>query len=207
METNSTRAHWDGIYGSKGEAEQSWHRAHLEVSLEWIRGVAPTLDQRILDAGGGSSTLAQDLVALGYQAVTVVDLSVEALRVARERMGENAARVRWIAGNLTEVDLEPGSVDVWHDRAVFHFLTEERERAAYVRQMLQALRHGGHAIVATFAADGPERCSGLPVQRYSAETLAAALGSEMRLLEARRVEHRTPWGIPQSFVYTLLQRA
>ena len=200
-------SHWNTVYQQTGEELVSWYRLHLELSVEWIRRVATTPDARILDAGGGASTLVDDLLRAGYRNLTVVDLSETALRKAAARLGKHGERVRWIAGDITTIELEPASVDVWHDRAVFHFLTEPDARAAYVRQLSKVVRPGGHAVMATFALDGPERCSGLEVRRYSAESLAAEMGSGFRLIEARPVEHRTPSGKTQAFVYALLQRA
>ncbi len=196
-----TSDHWDAVYRRKAPDAVSWYRPHLEVSLELIKRAANDSSAAILDVGGGESTLVDDLVALGFGNVTVLDISAIALDVIKVRLGNLAERVRWIAGDVTVVSLPQLSVDVWHDRAVFHFLTEPEKRAAYVRNMLDCVRPGGHVIIGVFGPDGPVQCSGLPVLRYDAEALRREFGSSFMLLDTREELHLTPWGTTQQFVY------
>ena len=168
LETGSRQAHWDGVYTTKAENEVSWLQDNPAPSLELIAAVGATPETAIIDIGGGASRLVDSLLAKGFRALSVLDLSGAALDAAKSRLGAQAEKVKWIVADATL--WEPiGAYDIWHDRAAFHFLTEERDRAAYIVRMKKALRTGGHAIVATFAPDGPERCSGLPVMRYDAE--------------------------------------
>ncbi len=197
----SGKAHWENVYRSKATDEVSWYRAHLDVSLGLIGDAAPDRGSAIIDVGGGEATLVDDLLARGYADLTVLDISREALDVARRRLGGAADRVRWIAGDVTRAPLEAARYDLWHDRAVFHFLTTAEDREAYVRQVIRAVRPGGHVVVATFAPDGPETCSGLDVVRYDAGGLHRQFGSRFRLLDSVTELHQTPWGAPQPFIY------
>jgi SAM-dependent methyltransferase len=190
--------HWQRIYGTKKPDEVSWYAAHLEPSLASIRAVATT-DAPILDVGGGASTLVDDLLADGYRNVSVLDISTTALEAAKVRLGVAAPRVTWIAGDVTGVALPDDAYDVWHDRAVFHFLTDAADRRAYRNRLERSLRAGGHAIIATFAPDGPPRCSGLDVVRYDGEGLGNELGPAFVLEEQTRLVHRTPAGVDQRF--------
>jgi 2-polyprenyl-3-methyl-5-hydroxy-6-metoxy-1,4-benzoquinol methylase len=155
----------------------------------------------VIDVGGGEATLVDDLVARGYADVTVLDISQAAIDVAKARLGPPAASVHWITGDITAVELGAARYDVWHDRAVFHFLTSADDRAAYVRQVARAVKLGGHVIVATFGLGGPEKCSGLDVVRYDAENLHGEFGPKFRLLDSVTELHETPWGTPQEFMY------
>jgi SAM-dependent methyltransferase len=155
----------------------------------------------VIDVGGGASTLVDDLLDAGYRDLTVLDLSAAALRAARGRLGERADLVDWIEGDVTEVELPEARFDVWHDRAVFHFLTEEDQRARYVEAARRSVRPGGHVIVAAFGPGGPARCSGLPVVRYSPDRLHDEFGSPFALVEHASETHRTPWGSAQEFIY------
>ncbi len=193
--------HWDNVYLTRAVDEVSWYRPHLEVSLGLIEQATTDTGSAIIDVGGGEATLVDDLVARGYRDVTVLDISPAAIEVAQRRLGSSAAVVQWITGDITTVELEAARYDVWHDRAVFHFLTSPRERAAYVRQVAGAVRVGGHVIVATFGPDGPEKCSGLDVVRYDAENLHGEFGSKFRLLDSVTELHETPWGTAQQFMY------
>ncbi len=201
-----SKQHWEGVYSTKPTDSVSWFQAHAEQSLRLIKaaGVPPTA--RIIDVGGGASTLVDDLIANDYTALTVLDLSGTALGKLKSRLREKAGNVRWIEGDVTRVELSHHAYDVWHDRAVFHFLTDVKERHAYVAQVLHALKPGGHIIVATFAEDGPLQCSGLPVARYSPEALHAEFGAPFELVEHQREEHQTPSGTKQSFVYCYCRR-
>lgn len=195
--------HWEKIYGSKSATEVSWFQEEAELSLALIAAVAPDREAAILDVGAGASRLVDGLLRKGYGNITVLDLSVAALEQARARLGEAATHVQWIEADIRTVELEAAAIDVWHDRAVFHFLTSEEDRKAYVRQVERAVRPGGYVLVATFADDGPERCSGLEVARYSPDTLHAEFGSAFKLVRSEREEHVTPWGATQKFVYCL----
>jgi SAM-dependent methyltransferase len=197
------QAHWDQVYRTKQTDTVSWFRPHLETSLAMIRQTGVAADAPIIDVGGGASTLADDLLAAGYSDVTVLDLSEAALDAARSRLGSNAARVLWLADDATTATLPPSHFQVWHDRAVFHFLTEPADRRRYVEQVRRALAPGGHVVIATFAPEGPQRCSGLATARYDADALHAEFGAEFRLLERRQERHRTPAGVEQEFIYCL----
>ena len=204
METGSRQAHWEGVYTTKRENEVSWFQDNPAPSLELIAAVGATPATAIIDIGSGASRLVDGLLAKGFRALAVLDLSGAALKAAKSRLGAQAEKVNWIVADATL--WEPTEVyDIWHDRAAFHFLTEENDRVAYIERMKKALRAGGHAIVATFAPDGPERCSGLRVMRYDAETLGQTLGQEFDLIETRRHSHTTPWGSTQSFQFSVFR--
>jgi SAM-dependent methyltransferase len=203
----SRQEHWEAVYAAKEPSQVSWFRPHLDRSVAWIEGLGLDSGAHIVDVGAGASTLVDDLLARGFVRISALDLSAQALARSQARLGEEAAdRVRWIVGDATEALLEADSVDLWHDRAVFHFLTEEAQRAAYVAQLARALRVGGVVILATFAPDGPERCSGLPVARHSVASLREALGPAFVLLDEAREVHETPWGSPQVFTYAMFRR-
>ena len=201
------KAHWETIYKTKQPHELSWFQPQATTSLALIRRAAPDHGAAIVDVGGGASMLVDGLVAAGYTHVTVLDLSPSALNVARQRLGAAASAVTWLEADVLSADLAPEGFDVWHDRAVFHFLISAADRARYVEQLCRSLKPGGYAVLATFAEDGPTRCSGLPVVRYSAAGLHRELGPAFRLVESVREEHVTPWGAKQAFVYCLCQRA
>ena len=193
--------HWNHIYRSRSESEMSWYQPHLQLSLDIILRTGASRTASIIDVGGGSSTLADDLLNIGFTNITVLDLSPSALDKSRRRLGQRAGRVNWVLGDVTTIEFEPDAYDVWHDRAVFHFLTEERQRRRYVQQVCRSVRVGGHVIVAAFGPEGPERCSGLPVVRYSDRQLHAEFGGAFTLIESVIEEHHTPWGAEQEFVY------
>jgi SAM-dependent methyltransferase len=197
--------HWIRVYGDKHATEVSWYAPHLVRSLTMIEAVADA-GSRIIDVGGGASTLVDDLLDRGHTEVSVLDLSSSALAVAQERLGDRAARVGWIAGDVTRTRLPEGGFDLWHDRAVFHFLTEPEDRRAYVELASTSLEVGGHVVLATFAEDGPVRCSGLEVVRYSAERLDRELGPGFRLRQAVHESHHTPSGAEQQFIYCRFER-
>ena len=196
-----TKSHWEQVYGSTAPEAVSWYAWHLDESLDYIRRTGVSLDASILDVGSGEATLVDDLLDAGYTRVSVLDLSGRALAVCQERLGERAARVCWLACDVLEHTFQPNSVDVWHDRAVFHFLTDAEQRQRYVAQVLKALKPGGYAIVGAFGPQGPAQCSGLPVARYSLDELHEQFGASFRLLDHATTEHTTPWGASQQFVY------
>lgn len=197
----TTKAHWENVYQTKAVDEVSWYRPHLETSLDLIGHAVRDTGSSIIDVGGGEATLVDDLVARGYRDLTVLDISSAAIDVAKGRLGPAGASVHWITGDITTVELDAARYDVWHDRAVFHFLTNADDRAAYVRQVTRSVRLGGHVIVATFGPDGPDKCSGLDVVRYDAENLHGEFGTKFRLLDSVTELHETPWGTPQQFMY------
>lgn len=204
--SSDASAHWEQVYQTRPATEVSWFRPHLERSLALIEAAAPQREARILDVGGGASTLVDDLLARGYRHLSVLDLSAAALRTARDRLGALATGVNWLQADARSTGLDAQSIDVWHDRAVFHFLTDEADRTAYVREVTRVLKPGGHLIIATFALDGPQQCSGLPVVRYDAGGLARVFGDGFRL-EAQAAEaHTTPGGKLQSFIQACFSR-
>lgn len=198
--------HWEKVYSTKPTDGVSWYQEHADRSLDLIRGTGVRPDASIIDVGGGASTLVDDLLREGYASLTVLDLSGAALAAARTRLGQRASEVTWLEADITRAGLPAQAYDVWHDRAVFHFLTSEDDRKAYVETVLRAVKPGGHVIVATFAEDGPLQCSGLPVRRYSADELHAEFGQPFTLLRHQREEHHTPFGTVQKFVYCYCRR-
>lgn len=201
----STREHWEQIYDTKAPDQVSWYSPHLETSLELIERAAPSKKAAIIDIGGGASTLVDDLLARGYRNLTVLDISQAAIDTARKRLGADADHVHWLVGDITHVALEPAQFAVWHDRAVFHFLTAPTDRGDYVREVLYAVKPGGHVIISTFGPEGPTRCSGLDVVRYDADSLHREFGQRFRLLDSFTQQHRTPFGTTQQFLYCLFR--
>ncbi len=196
--------HWEQVYASKPDAALSWLQGDPALSLSLVDAL-PSVPRSALDVGGGQSRLAGDLLVRGVSEVTVIDLSAAALQRARERLGDRAGLVRWLEGDAaTSVDLP--KVDLWHDRACFHFLTDAADQRAYADQAREAVLPGGHAIIAAFAPDGPERCSGLPIQRWSVDGLRHAFSEAFDLTNSATEIHTTPWGAAQSFVYAVLRR-
>lgn len=193
--------HWEKVYQTKSADSVSWFQEHATRSLEIIRSIGATPDSSIIDVGGGASTLVDDLLGDGFKHMSVLDLSASALDVARKRLGPIGDGVQWIAGDIRNVPLPEQTYDIWHDRAVFHFLTDPIDRLAYVQQVMRSVKPGGHVIVATFAPDGPEQCSGLPVARYAPDQLHGEFGPSFELIEHASEEHKTPWGSVQHFVY------
>ncbi len=200
------KAHWDMVYERNAFHDVSWYREHLDTSLRMIEATGAALDAPILDVGGGLSTLADDLLQQGYSNLTVLDLANAALIAARCRLGASSARVTWLTGDVLSAPFEKGRLAVWHDRAVFHFLTHTEERAAYVRQVLHALQPDGHVVLATFGPEGPTRCSGLDTCRYDAASLSATFGPDFVLSDSTIEIHNTPAGKEQQFLYCRLQR-
>jgi SAM-dependent methyltransferase len=196
-----TKSHWETVYGTKAADAVSWYAPHLHTSLAYIQRTALPASAAILDVGGGEATLVDDLLDAGYQDVSVFDISAKALEVAQARLADRASRVKWVVGDVLTHALAPQSVDIWHDRAVFHFLTDDAQRRAYVGQVLHALRPGGFAIVGTFGPQGPLQCSGLPVARYAPDALHGEFGERFKLVESKYDLHTTPWGAEQQFVY------
>jgi 2-polyprenyl-3-methyl-5-hydroxy-6-metoxy-1,4-benzoquinol methylase len=197
------QTHWENIYSQKATDAVSWYRPHLEKSLELIEHAAPGRSASIIDVGGGESTLVDDLVAHGYRNITVLDISQIAIDVTKKRLASASENIHWLVDDITRAKLEPCSYDVWHDRAVFHFLTAIDARMAYVRKVAKAVKPGGHVIVSTFGPEGPTKCSGLDVVRYDAESLHQEFGVRFHLLGSSTELHRTPFGTIQQFLYCL----
>jgi SAM-dependent methyltransferase len=205
MVTLDRKAHWEQVYSTKGEVKVSWYQDEPRLSLELIRAVVPATGGRIIDVGGGTSVLVDRLLELPFEAIAVLDISETALGKARLRLGERARRVRWLSADVTDVD-DLGTFDIWHDRAVFHFLTDVSDRKRYVELARRTVPEGGHLIVASFADDGPKRCSNLDVCRYNAESMAAELGEVFSLVREARETHTTPWGSLQAFFCGVFRR-
>jgi 2-polyprenyl-3-methyl-5-hydroxy-6-metoxy-1,4-benzoquinol methylase len=202
----NAKAHWERIYHTLAPTELTWYQEHPRLSLELIQSIGVSKSAQIIDVGGGTSTLVDELLREGYQHITVLDVAGTALELARQRLGSRAATVTWIEADITTVELPPSYYDVWHDRAVFHFLTQPEERRWYVETIRHALKSEGYVIVATFAPEGPIRCSGLNVVRYSPASLADEFGAEFQLVKSRREVHRTPLGAEQVFQYCAFQK-
>jgi 2-polyprenyl-3-methyl-5-hydroxy-6-metoxy-1,4-benzoquinol methylase len=195
------KTHWEKVYTTKAPESVSWYRAHLEISLALIERAAVTRSSSIIDIGGGESTLVDDLLLRGYKNLTALDVSQTAIEVTKKRLASAAGQVRWLVGDIVEIELEPHAYDLWHDRAVFHFLTTPERRLAYVRQVTRAVKPGGHVIVSTFGPEGPTKCSGLEVMRYDAVSLHGEFGGRFRLVESSKEVHQTPFGTTQQFLY------
>jgi ubiquinone/menaquinone biosynthesis C-methylase UbiE len=198
-------AHWNTIYSTKSETGVSWYQSEPRRSLELIRAVAPPAGARVIDVGGGASVLVDRLRELPFEKVAVLDISEVALSQAKSRLRERAARVEWIVADVTEIQ-DVGPFDVWHDRAVFHFLTDAADRRKYVDLARRTVPEGGHLIIASFADDGPKRCSDLDVCRYNAESMGAELGEDFALVREAKETHTTPWGSSQAFFYGVFRR-
>lgn len=203
--TADRKTHWDTVYREKSESQLSWHQNDPTVSLELIRMSGVTANSSVIDIGGGTSRLASALLAMGLLDITVLDLSQIALDAARGRLGPAGETVTWISADVTSW-VPDRRYDLWHDRAVFHFLVDTSERTAYLKSLEKGVSIGGHAIIATFAPDGPEKCSGLPVARYSPSDLAKIVQENFELVAHRHHLHLTPWGKSQSFQFSLFRR-
>jgi len=205
MTASDRHAHWQTVYLTKGEQDVSWSQADPQPSLRLIESVTASRDAAIIDVGGGASRLVDALVQEGFHALTVLDLSEAALASARARIGAAGDTVQWIAGDAT-VWRPARAFDVWHDRAAFHFLVEARDRAAYLDRLHRGVKPGGHAVIGTFALDGPEKCSGLSVARYDPAALSSTIGPAFELIAHEPHRHVTPWGATQSFQFSVLRR-
>ena len=200
------KSHWENVYATKSVDQVSWYREHLDTSLKMILRTGVEKDAAIIDVGGGGSTLADDLLDNGFADVSVLDISGTAIAKSKERLGNRSERIDWIEADITDVVLPEDHFDVWHDRAVFHFLTDAEDRRKYVDLVTRSLKVGGHIIVASFGLAGPQKCSGLDVVRYSPESMHGEFGDEFRLVKSVDESHETPFGTTQEFVYCYCRR-
>lgn len=198
------KEHWESIYATKASNEVSWYQEY-PVSLEWITDTAMATDSLVIDVGGGDSNLVDHLVALGYLNVTVLDISKQAIERAKQRLGEKSGQVNWVVSDVLDVDL-PSVVDLWHDRAVFHFLTEEEDASRYVEKVKGAVRPGGFLFMATFSEQGPLKCSGIEIKQYSIDALEGLFAPQFELIKGYNADHATPFGTTQNFSICLFQR-
>jgi 2-polyprenyl-3-methyl-5-hydroxy-6-metoxy-1,4-benzoquinol methylase len=196
-----TKAHWEKVYQRTPQNSVSWYTPHLETSLSLIERSGAGLSSAVIDVGGGESTLVDDLLSRGYRNITVLDVSETAIDVCRNRLGKKVKNIHWLVADVTIAQLDESAYDVWHDRAVFHFLTGIEQRAAYVRNVARSVKRGGHVIVSTFGPDGPAKCSGLDVVRYDADSLHNQFGARFHLIESSQELHETPFGTTQQFLY------
>lgn len=199
-------SHWENVYQTKAADNVSWYQERPERSLSMIAEAALAKDAPIIDIGAGASRLVDYLLAENYSQISLLDISQTALEVSKKRLGEKAAHLQWLVGDITSIELPKATYALWHDRAVFHFLTEEGQRRRYHEQLLASLAPQGHLIMATFALDGPNQCSGLNVMQYDAENLEAFLGDSFRLISYQSEKHITPWESEQRFIYCHFQR-
>lgn len=206
MDYQDTKSHWDNVYSTKKSTEVSWYESNPEISLKLISDLNYGKHASVIDVGGGLSLLVDRLLDQGFLRITVLDISAEAISIAKMRLGVRANSVQWVVSNICDWRPKPDSVDVWHDRATFHFISYPKDRDAYVACMKQAIRKGGHAIIATFAEDGPTKCSGLPVVRYNSTRLKSVLGSEFSWVRHLNHTHITPSGVKQSFQFSVFKR-
>jgi SAM-dependent methyltransferase len=198
---SDSTSHWNKVYRNKRFDEVSWYAPHLAESLRLITELAPRKNASIIDVGGGESTLVDDLLDRGYQDVSVLDISAAAIEFTKERLGPRADTVHWYTADITHADFGGKTFDLWHDRAVFHFLTDAASREAYVARVKASVRRGGFVVMATFGPEGPVKCSGLDVVRYDSEALHSQFGDHFRLLGAETQQHATPAGGEQQFLY------
>ncbi len=203
--TVERKEHWDVVYGEKSEAQLSWYQDDPRLSLELIEMSGATANSSVIDIGGGTSRLASSILAMGLHDITVLDLSQVALDIARNRLGQACETVKWISADITSW-VPDRHYDLWHDRAVFHFLVDPAEQAAYLKSLRRGVSVGGHVIIATFAPDGPEKCSGLQVARYSPSDLSRLMQESFELIAHRHHLHQTPLGKRQSFQFSLFRR-
>lgn len=202
----SNSGHWDQVYTKNRPHKVGWYTPHLMTPLNWIEGLSLDSDEAIIDVGGGASTLVDDLMEKGHKNITILDLSQRAIQLTQERLGEISSRATWLQGDVTRLEFPSQHFRLWHDRAVFHFLTEPEIRHRYKDALLETLQVDGLFIIGAFAPEAPPRCSGLPVQRYNSQSLSKFFGSEFELKMSQYEPHFTPTGLEQAYVYCLFQR-
>jgi ubiquinone/menaquinone biosynthesis C-methylase UbiE len=196
-----SKTHWEEVYETKDATKVSWFQENPDLSLQLIEGTCVGSLAQVIDVGGGASTLVDNLLDRNYQNITVLDISASALQVAQERIGSQANLVTWLDADITQIQLPYQFYDVWHDRAVFHFLTRASDRQKYVEAVMHSVKAGGHVIVATFDIDGPSRCSGLEIVRYNSDSLHNEFGDKFNLVHSTSESHETPFGTEQKFIY------
>jgi len=201
------KEHWEQVYSTRLADELGWYKPRLDTSLSWITDIGLEKGAPIIDVGGGASTLIDDLLHAGHESITVLDIADSALAASRERLGDQSHLIMWLCGDITSYQLPPGRFELWHDRAVFHFLTEADQQQAYLDNMRAALNPGGHVIIGAFAPEAPAKCSGLPVQRYNLEQLTRRFGDEFELIRHQKELHITPGGVEQMYLYARFQRS
>jgi SAM-dependent methyltransferase len=201
------KEHWENVYVTKPHDQVSWYRDHLDNSLKLILDTGVEKDASIIDIGGGASTLVDDLLENGFVDVSVLDISSTAIEASKRQLGRRADEVDWIEADITEVDLPAEHFDVWHDRAVFHFLTDPDDRRRYVELVNRSVKPGGHIIVASFGLNGPLKCSGLDVVRYSPDTMHDEFGDQFELIRSIDESHNTPFGTTQEFIYCYCRKS
>lgn len=201
-----TKPYWERVYETKDSTEVSWFQENPELSLQFIDRTGIDKAGQIIDVGSGSSTLVDNLLDRGYQNITALDISGAALQSAQDRLGSRANVVNWLEADITQVQLPYNFYDVWHDRAVFHFLTRAADRERYIEAVLHSVKTGSHVIIATFALDGPSRCSGLEIVRYNQDSLRDEFGGNFDLVHSTSESHQTPFGAEQKFIYCYCRR-
>jgi ubiquinone/menaquinone biosynthesis C-methylase UbiE len=204
--TMDFQKHWSEVYQNKASDNVSWYQEKPERSLKLIEEIGLSKNARIIDVGAGASTLVDHLLKLGYSEISLLDISPESLDISKKRLGEKSLHLKWLVGDITSIELPNAAYELWHDRAVFHFLTEAAQQQAYLEKIKQSLAPNGHLIIATFASDGPLQCSGLDVMRYDAERLERFFGNDFSLLGSSSESHLTPWASEQKFIYCHFQR-
>lgn len=199
------KSHWETVYNTKKPTEVSWYQNDPATSLGLIVSTKINFDQKIIDVGGGASILVDTLLEKGFKDITVLDISLKAIQYAQKRLNQNAQKIKWIEADITEFE-PPQRYDLWHDRAVFHFLTDLQDRKQYLRIMEKALQPDGYVIIGTFSLDGPLKCSGLDVERYDVQKMKEELGSSFELVKSVDEVHMTPWNKEQKFLYCYFRR-
>ena len=197
----TAKDHWENVYTTKSSNEVSWFQSHSTKSLELINSIDLPLSASLIDVGGGASVLVDDLIKLGYSNLNILDISPAALKTSQKRLGNASKQVKWIEADITEERLKALKIDLWHDRAVFHFLTEKDQRQRYIDNLNHILNKGGHVIIATFADDGPQKCSGLDICQYNEKSLVLELGDNFTLVSHHKEAHQTPFNTKQNFIY------
>ena len=201
----NSKKNWENVYGQKKPVEVSWYQVEPTVSLKIIASTEIDYAAKIIDVGGGASVLVDKLLDQGFQNLTVLDISPKAIHYAQERLGRRAENVSWIEADVTEFEFSV-QYDFWHDRAVFHFLTDAEDRTKYMRRLEEALKPGGHIVIAAFAIDGPPKCSGLDIERYSLEKMKNEFGDSFKLVNSVSEVHITPWNKEQKFIYCFFKK-
>lgn len=201
-----SQEHWEQVYSTRLAEKLGWYKPRLETSMAWIEELDIDKGAPIIDVGGGASTLVDDLVDAGYESITVLDVSEGALALSRKRLGRQSDLVMWLGADITSYLLPPARFELWHDRGLLHFLVEPDHQQAYRTNLLNTLKQGGDVIIGTFSPDAPEKCSGMPVQRYGEDELAEFLGEEFNLVRHENEMHITPGGVEQKYLYCQFRR-